>query len=170
MPTRVPGVRAFRSGFQARIQVNGTPVSRLFASYDEAVAWRNTQAELALRGKCSPVAAQRTSFAEHWEIWRTSVVRRDNTLAQYDSTYRTYLEPAWGRIPVGRITRRAAQAWVKELINYKDEHDRGLSASRIIRCVAIASVCLQVLVDDEILDRNPFRRLDVPALPDERSS
>jgi integrase len=70
---------------------------------------------------------------------------------------------------VGRITRQAAQAWVKELIDYKDEHDRGLSASRIIRCVAIASVCLQVLVDDEILDRNPFRRLDVPALPDEEA-
>jgi hypothetical protein len=45
MATSVPGVRTFRDGFQARIQVNGTPVSRLFASYGEAVAWRNRQAE-----------------------------------------------------------------------------------------------------------------------------
>jgi integrase len=149
--------------------MDGKRTSQFFTSYDEAVAWRAKQVDAALRGRRSAVAGRRTTFAEHWESWRASVVRRVNTLAQYDSTYRMYLEPAWGRVPVGRITRQAAQAWVKDLIDYKDEHDRGLSASRIIRCVAIASVCLQVLVDDEILDRNPFRRPDVPALPDEEA-
>lgn len=48
MPIRVSGVRPWRNGWQARIQVNGMPVSKAFVSYDDAVSWRNRQAELAV--------------------------------------------------------------------------------------------------------------------------
>ena len=158
-----------RAGWQARIQLAGIPVVKTFTDYEAAVAWRNKQTELALRGRRSPVNSQRVTFAEHWERWRTSVFRRDNTLAQYDSIYRVYLAPKWGRTQVGEISRAAGQAWIRDLIDYRDVAGRGLSASLIRRCAAVASVCVQALVDDEVLDRNPFRRLDLPDLPDEEA-
>jgi hypothetical protein len=110
MPRRVPGVLAWRDGWLARHQMDGKRSTQFFASYDEAVAWRAKQVEAAVRGRRSAVAGRRTTFAEHWESWRASVVRRDNTLAQYDSTYRTYLDAPgagsrWGGLPVRRLRR-----------------------------------------------------------------
>jgi hypothetical protein len=39
------------AGRQARIPVAGVPVVKTFTDYEEALVWRNRQAELALGGR-----------------------------------------------------------------------------------------------------------------------
>ena len=144
-----------RAGWQARIQLAGIPVVKTFTDYEAAVAWRNKQTELALRGRRSPVNSQRMTFAEHWERWRTSVFRRDNTLAQYDSIYRVYLAPAWGRTQVGEISRAAGQAWIRDLIDYRDVAGRGLSGFRFrAGCSRHLQEGFRVLPDDVLPGRH----------------
>ena len=123
---------------------------------------------MALRGKRSPVVGQRTTFAEHWERWRANVVRRDNTLA---STTPPIGLPRsrMGADAVGEISRAAGQAWIgtsSTTGTLRAEASRRRSSAAAPRWPRCAC---RPLVDDEVLDRNPFRRLDLPDLPDEEA-
>lgn len=162
-PARVPGVRRHRDAWEARIMIGGRSVSQSFSTYDEAVRWRNRTAEANARGKNVTSSLDRTSFARHWEIWRAGLMHRPNTLARNDSAYRSYIGPRWGHVQLAKISRSDAQAWVREL------EGAGLAPATVIRVVQIASACIQAAVDDDILERNPFRRLHLPELVHEEA-
>ena len=150
-----------------RIQVAGIPVVKTFTDYEAAVAWRNKQTELALRGRRSPVNSQRMTFAEHWERWRAVWFAMTTLWLSTTRSIATHLAPAWGRTQVA-ISRAGRAGWIGPH-RLPGRAGQGLSASLIRRCATVASVCVQALVDDEVLDRNPFRRLDLPDLPDEEA-
>ena len=164
MPARVPGIRPKAGGWEARIKVAGRAFSRFFTNYEEAVRWRNKQAELSILGRNSDHRpSARMSFGEHWERWRETSNKRPNTIARYDSAYRCYIEQRWAKSPIGHITRSDAQEWVRDL-----QLER-LAPATILKLVQITSACMQRAVDDDILDKNPFRRLELPELPDEEA-
>lgn len=163
MPTRVPGVRAKAGGWEARISVGGTARSRFFSSYEEAVRWRNRQAEASAARSELPGLSARTTFGTHWSRWRETSAKRPNTLARYDSAYRCYIEERWAKVPIGRITRSDAQEWVRDL-----QLER-LAPATIRKLVQITSACLQRAVDDDLVEKNPFRRLELPELPDDEA-
>jgi len=77
-------------------------------------------------------------------------------VARNESAYRSHIQPKFGSVPIHKITRSDASAWVGEMV------DLGLAPATVSRVVAVAAGCLQRAVDDELLDRNPFRRLGLP--------
>jgi integrase len=158
-PRRVPGVRKHRDGWEARATVGGHRISRKFKTYDEAVRWRLQQDEFSTHAQSGGPISKRSLFEDHWKRWRAGAIKRPNTLARYDSAWRSYINPKWGKSQLGRIARSDAQIWVKELAA------TGLSPASVRKMVQIASTCTQSAVNDGILDRNPFARLNQPELP-----
>lgn len=161
-PRRATGVRAHPSGvgWQARMMSDSRSLSRTFMHYEEAVAWRSSQ--VVRRGRGADPSSGRTLFGDHWDQWRAGLIRRPGTLARNDSAFRAYIGPRW-RTPLDAITRAHCQEWVGELGAV------GLAPATVGRVVRITATCVQAAVDDDVLERNPFRRLHLPEVPDEES-
>lgn len=164
-PAKRRGVRDGRwGGYEARIQVDGRMVSRTFDTFDEAVAWRAEQERRRALGREVATGADRMTFGAWWQTWQAGRLKRPNTRAREESAWRTYIERRWGKVPLRRISRVDAQAWVRSL-----SEDDGLAPSTVVRVVHIVAAAMQAAVDDERVERNPFRRLDLPELDDDEA-
>ena len=156
-PARVTGVRRHGTGYEARIQIRGRMTSRSFATWDEAVRWRNKQLEAVGNGSRLDTSSGRMTLGAWWELWQAGRIKRPNTIAREESAWRTYIEPRWATVPLRRISRVDAQAWVKSLTTVE-----GLALASVARVVHIVSAAIQAAVDDDLVDRNAFRRLSLP--------
>lgn len=157
-PAKRRGIREGRwGGFEARIQLDGKMRSRTFDTFEQAVAWRAEQERRRALGREVATGSDRMTFEDWWQIWQAGRIRRPNTLARDESAWRTYLKPRWARVPLGSIDRIDAQAWVRSL---SEVH--GLAPASVARVVHSAAAAMQAAVDDNRLERNPFRRLDLP--------
>lgn len=153
---RSQGVRKHRDGWEARVQIDGHRQSVMFDTHADAVAWRAEQE--SKRGRSRPLNASRLTLDEFWDQVGISRRLRPNTVVRNLAIYRIYIQPWFGSDPLDRITRSDASAWVQDMVNL------GLAPATINRVVVVAAACLQHAVDDEILDRNPFRRLGLPRI------
>jgi integrase len=138
------------------MMIDGRSVSETFDTYDEAVDWRFQQIDRRRRGLSVDPGAPRIRFDQWWTQWRAGVIRRANTLARYDSLWRTHLQPRWGPCQLGKITRADAQVWVAEMMA------DGLAPASIRKAVYVMATCLQAAIRSDILEKNPFRDLDLP--------
>jgi hypothetical protein len=66
MPARVPGVRRWRDGWQARWYFGGKEQTRLFDDYDEAVEFRLKQMVARRRGTGRDPSGVRIRFGDWW--------------------------------------------------------------------------------------------------------
>jgi hypothetical protein len=131
--------------------------SRSFATWDEAVRWRNKQLEAVGSGGRLDSSSGRLTLGTWWELWQAGRIKRPNTIAREESAWRTCIEPRWATVPLRRISRVDAQAWVKSLTTVE-----GLAPASVACVVHIVSAAMQAAVDDDLVDRNAFRRLSLP--------
>jgi len=79
--------------------------------------------------------------------------RKATSRADYDSLWRTHVEPRWGRTPLRRVTYADALTWIAELTQ------SGLSPSRVNKCLLVLKQLLQLAVDDGRLSRSVVARI-----------
>lgn len=101
-----------------------------------------------------PESAKRT-WGEWADEWWPSRSVAPSTL-QVDRQRRAQrLDPRWGTVPLGAITRQDVKAWAAEL-----KRD-GLSAPTAQRCVHLLSASLAAAVDAEIIEVNPAAKIKI---------
>lgn len=151
MPRRETGIRRKGAGWQARIYRAGVVRSATFATHDAAKRWRAEQVASAEPVDGSNVTLDDLVASDPGHL-------RPTTQARNDSAYKVHIGHRWGSVPLAAITRADTQVWVKELA------ERGLAPSTIHRVTEVASRLAQAAVDQELVERNPFRRLGLPRI------
>src|SRR5699024_3921463 len=94
-----------------------------------------------------------SSWADEWATTR----QVETSTARADRIRRAkHLDPRWGDVPIGSITRHDVQAWASSLLS------SGMSPSTAQRAVHLLSASLSAAVDADIIDVNPAARVKLP--------
>lgn len=159
-PKNLPsGVEKLPSGsYRATVSTRGGGRARqVFATEDEAVAWRATELVLnAKRGRgarrLAPEAVGKVTVAGYWERWlATSDLDPVTTVPMYRAHWRNHIEPAIGNLPLVDINARVLNYLAIELRNRS-----GLAASTQARIMGIVSAMLGAAVEDDLIETNPI--------------
>lgn len=153
-PTR----RAPRGRFQTRwVDPAGRERAKTFMRKVDAERWLVRVESDKQRGTYVDDRAGRRKLADVWAEWRQGAPLAPSTLALYESTWSTYIEPELGSYPVGRITR----ATVRRLL--AGIQKAGASAWVAQTVLRVLRRVLQEAIDAEIIARNPASRVKLPA-------
>lgn len=105
-----------------------------------------------------PRLAQKT-VADVWERFFDSRKLEKATKKRDESHWKCWVEPRWGRIPVGSILKPDVQSWVNQL-----EAD-GVGGWTIIASLNVLKATLELAVDAGWVRANPARRVKPPVPP-----
>jgi integrase len=125
------------------------------------------QAHIAAIGYQSDAAAAeaKRDLAGEWTLRRYCVERflpmrrakwRRKSRDLYEYLFRDYILKRWGDVPLRALDRVELQAWLVDLAATK-------SRSFVEKCLMYTRAALEEAVDEGYLDRNPARKLSVPA-------
>lgn len=133
-------------------EIHKSQAEALLRAHIESVGYEGEQA------RPTPTQQQYT-FKSYCEERYLPVKRarwRAKSRALYNYLFEQYLIPKWRDTPLDRMDRVAVQAWLVELAETK-------SASFVEKCLMYTRAVLEDAVDEDLLGRNPCRRLVVPA-------
>src|SRR6516164_7549457 len=104
-------------GFDARYRgADGRERSRRFRTKAEARAFLDRIGVEQRSGDWYDPAGGRIVLADWVARWRTTAVNlRPSSLARDDSYLRNHVMPAFGAVPIGKITPLDVRTWVAEL-------------------------------------------------------
>jgi integrase len=146
-----------RGRFQLRYWAGGRQYAE---SFDQISKAKRRQREVAVdkdRGNFTNPSADRVLFdewASYYLVQKLSI--RPRTREKYESGLRNHLSPAFGRTPIGRITRDAVQEWVAALVK------KGLSAETVRGHYDLLAAMMQHAADDGCIPKSPCRRIELP--------
>lgn len=100
--------------------------------------------------------AYRRPWGEWVDEWWPNRVVEPSTARQDLIRRRKHLDPRWGNVPIGGITRGDVKDWAAGL------RRGGLGPESVKRCVHLLSASLTAAVDREIIQANPASRLKLP--------
>lgn len=131
------------------------------AKAERAAAAKEASARRSMRA--DPEAYRRTwgEWVEEW--WPTRSVEA-STLRNDAARRRNHLDPRWGSVALGAITRQDVKAWAAQLRRGR-ANQKALGPESVKRCVHLLSASLAAAVDHEILEANPAARLKLPGGP-----
>lgn len=109
------------------------------------------------RGDFTDPAQLRTPFSTWSASWLTSLSVAPNTFVGYERNLRLYVDPSFGRVPIGRIDRRACLDFAAQL------RDIGLSNASVQRAVAVLRLVLEYAIAGDAIKANPASRLKLPS-------
>lgn len=155
------------------------PSGRYRAVYRDAAGRRRSagththKAAAARAANAAEATARETSWRDldaprqTWGRWADEVWWPSRTVAastaRMDRLRRAnHLDPQWGDVPLGAITRTDVKSWASSL------RRAGLSAESVKRCVHLLSASLAAAVDAEVIEANPAARLRLPSGPTDR--
>lgn len=120
--------------------------------------------EVARKSLVRDPEAYRRPWGEWVEEWWPTRNVEPSTLRQDRGRRKNHLEPQWGTVPIGSITRQDVRAWIAQL------RKGGLGPETVKRCVHLFSASMAAAVDAEVVQSNPASRLKLPggALAQER--
>ncbi|MDI3330657.1 MAG: tyrosine-type recombinase/integrase [Micrococcus sp.] len=102
--------------WQAIWTEHGNERKRSFDTRDAATGWLAKVAGDQARGEWVTGDRKSVPCGDLFEDWLLSTVHvRSGTLQDRRLTVKNHLQPKWGRVPVGAITRSDLQGWVGEL-------------------------------------------------------
>ena len=114
----------------------------------------------------SPKGFNSSILFEEWADYVVEMKARDKRFrisAEYESSLRNHILPAFGRKRLRDIRTKHAQAWVDAMRYGELEGERGALAYRTIRHqVAYARAIMEMAVARELVPRNPFSNLKLP--------
>jgi len=100
----------------------------------------------------------RVTFGTWVGEWRRTIVHlRPSTLASYDKELRLYIIPAFGRVPLAKLTSKDVRAWLAEMVA------AGVPPSSVRRRFAVLRKVLNDAVAMEMLTKSPCRGVRPPA-------
>ena len=151
--TRTGAVR-----YKARVKFHGRQVvARQFERKADALAWEKEQTRRLQLGDWTDPRRARVSVglvAESWLLTRDGVKRR--TREADTAVWKRYVEPKFGRRPIGSITTAEVTEWAAQLVG------RGLSAATARRALWVLRATLDHAVADERLYKNPVHAAKAP--------
>ncbi|MBV7294901.1 site-specific integrase [Corynebacterium sp. TAE3-ERU12] len=128
--------------------------TRGFRTKSEAQAWVEEQGHARRHGAWVDPADGRTTVSDIGDRWLAAQTHlKPSTWRVTEHTWRCYVEPEWGRYPVGNIRQSDIQAWVSNI-------DR--SASTVRRAHACLAQVLDAAVADRLVASNPARGVRLP--------
>lgn len=113
--------------------------------------------EKARRSLASDPDARRRTWGEWADEWWPTRNVEGSTEATDLGRRRNHLDPQWGNVPLGAITRHDVKAWAQRLAK------QGVGAGTVQHCVRLLSVSLAGAIDHEILEVNPAARIKLPS-------
>ncbi|HEV2766734.1 MAG TPA: site-specific integrase [Acidimicrobiales bacterium] len=93
-------------------------------------------------------------WTEQW--WATTTNLRPSTRVRDESYLASYILPAFGRVPLGRITQLDVRAWVAEL------DSRELAPATVVKAYQILAKILRAAVDGGLIPSTPCRAVPLP--------
>ena len=131
---------------------------RGFKTKRDASAFAATIEVDMLQGRYVSPSASRVTIAELAPGWLDTKRAQlaPSSYRSYEIAWRVHVDPRWGSLPAGQITRTAVQTWIAEL---------GAQRSRAVatRALTILSGILAVAVDDKRIASNPATGITTPA-------
>lgn len=92
-------------------------------------------------------------WADEWQKAR----QVEATTARADAVRRRkHLDPRWGSVPIGSITRHDVKAWAVDMAA------AGVGPSTVQRAVHLFSASMNAAVDAEVVQSNPASRIKLP--------
>lgn len=160
----------------------GRQTSKTFRTKREAATFlAQAAAAVSTGGYVSPHAG-RVLFGDHARDWAQSWNNEATTTARDASIMRTHVVAHWGAWPLSKIDHLSVQTWITDL-------SARLSPATVAECRRLTSAVLRSAVrnrlipfnpaegikvqkrrrrdtDDQVIDRDVFRRRLLPAVPD----
>jgi integrase len=96
------------------------------------------------------------SWVDQW--WSTTTNLRPTTRVRDENYLANYILPAFGAVPLGRVTHLDVRTWVAEL------DDRGLAPATIVKAYQILGKVMQAAVDGGLIAISPCRRVPLPKI------
>jgi len=166
-----------------RGQVNGTPVCKVYDSFelaqgvaDRVMAALQSGRTFDLTEPETPESTgtigadkRRWSFETYanYFIATMNAELRVSSSDFYDTMITTHLIPAFGKMKVREVRRRHLRQLLDELKTRKSSRtNRPLSAKSRLNLVATMRALYQQAIEDEIIDANPFERMGKKAARD----
>ncbi|GAA2538858.1 site-specific integrase [Pseudonocardia hydrocarbonoxydans] len=160
----------------------GRQTSKTFGTKREATVFLAQMTATTSSGAYVSPHAGRVTFGEHARAWMASWNNEATTLARDASIMRTHVLAQWGSWQLAKIDHMAVQTWITGL-------SARLSPATVAECRRLTSAvmrsavrnrlipfnpCEEVKVprrrrrdtDDQVIDRNSFRRRLLPVVPD----
>lgn len=139
-----------------------TPVGRITESHElksVIATWAaNLEADIRRGEFLDPRLAQK-ALSECWAKFGESRRLALASRKRDESHWKTWVEPRWGKVPVGGFTKPEIQEWVNSL-----EKD-GVGGWTIIAALNVLKATLELAVDAGWIRVNPSRRVRPPLPP-----
>lgn len=119
---------------------------------------RNLEADIG-RGEFIDPTHSKTTVAQVWETYAGSRRLEAASRKRDESHWRCWVEPKWGKVPVGSILKPDVQKWVNKL-----EEDK-VGGWTIIAAANVLKAVLELAVDAGLTRANPARRVKLPMPP-----
>jgi integrase len=130
---------------------------RAFRTKAEAAKFLSTIEASKVRGSYVDPGLGRVAFGEYAEEFLASAVDLSrSTRATYETEYRLYLKPAFGRVPIASIRPADLRGLVQALT------ERGVGARTVQLVHQTASRVLRQAVEDGLIPANPASRVGTP--------
>ncbi|MGH9014880.1 MAG: tyrosine-type recombinase/integrase [Acidimicrobiia bacterium] len=146
--------------YEARYRdTSGRELSRRFPTKRAAQQFLERVGTDQQRGEWRDPAGGRRllrDWIEEW--WETTVNLRPSSRARDGSYIRNHVLPAFGHLPLARISQLAVRAWVAEL-----DH-RGLAPATVHKAYQSLSKILQAAVDAGLIARSPCENVPLPRI------
>jgi integrase len=131
---------------------------RTFDTKTDARNWARDQ-EAAIRGGTyiDPRAGG-LSLGRYAESWLATYRQSAGRVDQVGRTLRRHILPTLGDVPMRALTPRMLQAWVNAMT------DQGIAPTSVRNYASTLATILNAAVDDEVLAKSPYRKVQLPAL------
>lgn len=150
----------YRQGLRYRAMYrgpDGRQRSKSFTTKDQAAAWLRVELAKMDGGSWTDPRAGQVRYAEWVNEWLTGLDVKPKTMAGYESLLRSRVLPAFGPVPLAKITSPMVRRWVAQMV------EEGLSPSRIRQARQLLNASLDTAVADGLLARNPSAHVRAPA-------
>jgi integrase len=138
---------------------DGKKRSMVHTTRTDARNWAHDREAEVRGGSYLDPRAGALTFEQYVERWLRTYRRPG--LARIDHVRRVlrlHLNPAFGAIPLRNLTPRMIQEWVYAL------SDQGRAPGSVRGYAQTLSMVLNAAVDDDLLSKSPYRKIDLPAL------
>lgn len=146
------------------------PSGKRYTKTDElkrvVVEWAEQKAAEIRRGDFVDPAAGRITLAEWWARWEPTRRTANATSSKRESTWRNYVEPAFGSWPLDSIQSWDVEAWAGELARKRSMRgDKPLGAEAQATAIRLLKQLLGDAVRHRLIRINPAEVVETPSAP-----
>lgn len=146
-------IRKLPSGkYHGEVRLHAGPGGRVHFTHplkSAVKAWADDLESDVRHGRAIDPRGGKTTVGEVWETARKSRRLELASRKRDESQWRNHVEPRWGSVPVGPITRPDVRAWANEM------EKAGAGPWTIQGCLNVLRAVLNVAIDMKLIRDNP---------------